>query len=97
MSTSDKLREKFCNNGPTKDCDRCGSLMIETTIGWTHASGVDDWNCTRQQIGAKDFLFAARGPKVYNGEEWIANCKSSTFAKRIANALNKHKPNERGV
>lgn len=34
---------------------------------------------------------------VMRGQEWIAHARSKTMAKRIANALNAHKPNREGV
>lgn len=41
--------------------------------------------------------FVAVKSAVMQGSEHIATAKSKTMAKRIANALNKHKPNDEGV
>jgi hypothetical protein len=42
-------------------------------------------------------VFAARHELVYHGARIVARAISHTFAKRIAAALNEHKPNARGV
>jgi hypothetical protein len=41
--------------------------------------------------------FVAVKSAVMHGADHVATAKSKTFAKRIANALNKHKPNDEGV
>ena len=41
-------------------------------------------------------LFVAYGHGVKQGSEQIALAKSKTMARRIANALNKYKPNDKG-
>lgn len=41
--------------------------------------------------------FAAIAKTVMRGAEFICTAKSSTMARRIARALNEHKPNSRGV
>lgn len=41
--------------------------------------------------------FVAVGTSVMRGAEHIATAISTTFARRIARALNEHKPNSRGV
>lgn len=41
--------------------------------------------------------FVAVKEAVMRGQEHIATARSKTFAKRIANALNKHVPNDEGV
>jgi hypothetical protein len=41
--------------------------------------------------------FVAVGASVMRGAEHIATAVSNTFARRIARALNEHKPNSRGV
>jgi hypothetical protein len=41
--------------------------------------------------------FVAVGASVMRGPEHIATAISNTFARRIARALNEHKPNSRGV
>jgi hypothetical protein len=41
--------------------------------------------------------FVAVGASVMRGAEHIATAVSNTFARRIARALNDHKPNSRGV
>lgn len=40
--------------------------------------------------------FVAVANRVHKGRDCIAKAKSSTFAKRIANALNQYRPNRRG-
>jgi hypothetical protein len=42
-------------------------------------------------------IFVAVKTAVMRGSEHVATAISKTFAKRIANALNKHKPNSEGV
>lgn len=46
---------------------------------------------------AMSLPFTARKEYVYRGPEIICRAISKTLAKRIANALNKHKPNSEGV
>lgn len=46
---------------------------------------------------AKELQFVAVGRAVMRGAEHIATATSNTFARRIARALNLHKPNSRGV
>jgi hypothetical protein len=41
-------------------------------------------------------LFVAIRTVVMRGSEYIATATSSTMARRIANALNRYKPNEKG-
>lgn len=41
--------------------------------------------------------FVAIGRSVMRGADHIATAVSNTFAQRIARALNRHKPNSRGV
>ena len=42
------------------------------------------------------FVAVRQSPVVMRGAEFVARACSHTMAKRIANALNEHKPNERG-
>jgi hypothetical protein len=42
-------------------------------------------------------LFIAKHRSIMRGAEHIATAVSKTMAKRIANALNLHKPNSEGV
>lgn len=41
-------------------------------------------------------IFVAVRRAVMRGSEMVAQAKSATFARRIANALNRHTPNEKG-
>jgi hypothetical protein len=41
--------------------------------------------------------FVAKHELILHGARVIARAISKTMAKRIANALNRHKPNEEGV
>jgi len=43
------------------------------------------------------FRFVAIGSRVMYGSKAICAAASSTMAKRIAAALNQHRPNKRGV
>lgn len=45
----------------------------------------------------KPMQFAANREFVYYGTQAIARAISKTLAKRIANALNRYKPNREGV
>lgn len=41
--------------------------------------------------------FTAQGTSVMQDAEPVATARSATYAKRIANALNKHTPDRRGI
>lgn len=41
--------------------------------------------------------FVSIGFGVMQGKKWIARASSVTMARRIANALNRYTPNEKGV
>lgn len=41
--------------------------------------------------------FDVQGDRVMQGEKWIANACSRTFATRIVNALNEYEPDRRGL
>lgn len=53
------------------------------------------WNA-REQAKLHRMIFVAVRRAVMRGSEMVAQAKSATFARRIANALNKHTPNEKG-
>lgn len=44
----------------------------------------------------RGLIFVAVRRAVMRGSEMVAQAKSATFARRIANALNRHTPNEKG-
>jgi hypothetical protein len=54
------------------------------------------WPIARESA-AKDQKFVAVDRSVMRGREHIATAVSANFARRIARALNLHKPNSRGV
>jgi hypothetical protein len=65
--------------------------------GLTLLEAVEDAGIEVPEEEATETLeFAVVGSKVMRGSERICDARSSNFANRIANALNKHKPDRRG-
>lgn len=59
---------------------------------WCTPPEVED----ERRYEAPVFIFAAKDHDVWQGSERVAVARSNTFAKRIANALNRYKPDQRG-
>ncbi len=49
-----------------------------------------------ERVASNPMPFAARGSAVYQGADVVARTNSANMAKRIARALNEHKPDRRG-
>ena len=54
-------------------------------------------NATQSSSAPDAVRFVAVKSAVMRGSEHVATAVSKTMAKRIANALNRHKPNSEGV
>lgn len=85
-------------------CSQCGQSFGPANEGFSRCQDhrPPEVNAAIAARDKQDEINAAAafvnvGKNVMKGQIWIARGASKTMAKRIANALNKHKPNSEGV
>jgi hypothetical protein len=76
-------------------CSQCGKSLGPGNSGLSHCK--DHGAPARYPDADASHQFVAVGPKVIRDNQLIAGAVSSTFARRIANALNVYKPDRRGL
>jgi hypothetical protein len=84
-------------------CPRCNPILFKAKGGDHMEPETETLTDLVDRVVQQDvlrpyriFIAVHRSPIVMRGAEFVARACSHTMAKRIANALNKHTPNERG-
>ncbi len=83
-------------NKPCIHCSQVGSHHPDCLVAFIERGSRTQADVDRL-TETKTIKFVAVRTNIMQGAKHIATAISKTFAKRIANALNKHTPNSEGV